>query len=239
MQGKVALVTGATKGIGRACAEALAAAGATILVVARSETDVQEFVAKLQSQGATVHGIIADLSTYEGLDKVVLEAVRLTDGFDILVNNAGRGHARPMVDVSDTEFDLEVALNLRAPFMLTQSAIKIMRRRGGGQVVQIASGLAYFARGGWSLYCATKFGLRGFTEAVRQEVGKEGIKIGIVAPGYTKTHFFDKWEDTLAGTRSFDGALAPEDVAHAVMAMVTQGPNSDMREITVRTGSAP
>lgn len=240
VKGKVAVVTGATKGIGRAVALAFAGQGARLLLVARDETELAEARAACLAAGCPQAATVAaDLATLAGLDAVVLAAVREFDGFDILVNNAGTGKVAPIEKVEDAEFDRVVAVNLRAPYLLTQSAVKVMRRRGGGQVVQIASGLAYRGAAGWSLYCATKFGLRGFTEAVRHEVSKEGIKVGIVAPGYTETQFFDDWEDTKRGERSFEGALQPEDIAHAVLAMVTQGPASDIAEIVVRTRRSP
>jgi len=238
--GKVALVTGATKGIGRAIALALARKGAQLLLVARDAEELESAKAEcLQAGSPRVSIVAADVGDLRGLDTIVLAAVRDFDGFDILVNNAGIGSLNPIEKVADEEFERMVAVNLRAPYMLTQSAVKIMRRRGGGQVVQVASGLAYRGAAGWSAYCATKFGLRGFTEAVRQEVAREGIKVGIVAPGYTQTEFFEDWPDTKRGERSFEGALQPEDVAHAVLAMVEQGPASDIALMQVRNSRSP
>ncbi len=233
----IALVTGASRGIGAAIAKALAAEGHSLLLVARDEEKLREVAHACVDAGAPkVEVLAADLATYEGLDATVLHAVRTFDGFDILVNNAGVGRPKPTVDVDDDAFDHEVALNLRAPFMLTQSAIKIMRKRGGGQVVQIGSGLSYAGRAGWAVYAATKFGLRGFTECIRQEVAAEGIKVGLVAPGYVETDFFDGQEHVNA---DWGQGLLAEDVAHAVMAMVNQGPRSNIKEITVRPNSSP
>ncbi len=233
---KVAVVTGASKGIGEAVALALAAKGARLLLVARTKDLLEAVAAACREAGSPKVVVLeADLASYEGLDAVVMTAVSQFDGYDILVNNAGSGRVAAIQDVSDEEFDAQMAINLRAPFMLTQSAVKVLRRRGGGQVVQIASGLAYFGRAGWSLYAAAKFGLRGFTECVRQEVASEGIKVGIVAPGYTATHFFDSW----GPPGEFKDALAPADVAHAVMAMIEQGAASDIKEITVRGRGSP
>jgi NAD(P)-dependent dehydrogenase (short-subunit alcohol dehydrogenase family) len=185
-----------------------------------------------------VETLSADLATSEGIDQAILAAVRSFDGFDVLVNNAGSGVVKPIAATTEEEFDQLVGLNLKAPYFLTQAAVRIMRRRGGGQVVQIATGLAYRGLPGWSAYAATKFGLRGFTECVREEVSREGIKVGIVAPGYTHTGFFDDIpaED---GGRSFEGALEPEDVAHAVMAMVEQSERSDIKQILVRNTRSP
>lgn len=233
---KVALVTGASKGIGKAVALALARKGAKLLLVARSEDLLEEVAEACREAGSPkVLPLAADVATYDGLDRIVMTAVRAFNGFDILVNNAGIGDVKPITEVSDEEFDRTLAVNVRAPYMLLQSAVKVMRKRGGGQVVTIGSGLSYVGRADWSLYATTKFAVRGMTESVRQEVSKEGIKVGLVAPGYTETRFFDDIE----GEHSFEGALQPEDVAHAVLAMIEQGPASDMKEITVRSPKSP
>ncbi len=235
---KVALVTGASKGIGAAVSLALARAGAKLMLVARGQEALDAIAERCREAGSPkVVTVAADVSQYKDLDRIVMSAVREFDGFDILVNNAGIGSVKPIEEVSDEEYDHAMAVNLRAPFMLTQSAVKTMRRKGTGQIVQIGSGLSYFGRAEWSLYAAAKFGLRGFTECVRHEVAKEGIKVGLVAPGYTKTEFFEEFPDR--DERSFDGSLMPEDVAHAVMAMVTQPATSDIKEITVRGPISP
>ncbi len=235
---KVALVTGASKGIGAAISLALASAGAKLMLVARGEEALAAIAQRCREAGSPkVVTVAADVSQYKDLDRIVMSAVREFDGFDILVNNAGIGSIKPMEEVSDEEYDHAMAVNLRAPFMLTQSAIKTMRRKGTGQIVQIGSGLSYFGRAQWSLYAAAKFGLRGFTECVRHEVAKEGIKVGLVAPGYTRTEFFEDFPDR--SERTFDGSLMPEDVAHAVMAMITQPATSDIKEITVRGPISP
>lgn len=236
IEGKVAVVTGASRGIGEAVAVALAGKGARLVLVARTEKDLDRVADACRQAGSPkVITLPADLTTHEGLDQVVLASVREFDGFDILVNNAGVGQAKPIEEVTDEEVDRDLAVNLRAPYLLTQSAVKVMRRRGAGQVVQIGSGLSYRGMGEWSLYCAAKFGLRGFTEAVRHEVSKEGIKVGMVAPGYTETHFFDGW----GPPEAFNTPIQPEDVAYAVLAMVEQGPHSDIKEITVRNPGSP
>lgn len=233
--GKVALVTGATKGIGRAVAIALAGRKAKLVLVARSEVDLAAAKAECLAAGSpNVATVAADLANLKGLDAVVLAAVREFDGFDILVNNAGYGMKAPLTAVTDEEFDRMIAVNLRAPFMLTQSAVKVMRRRGGGQVVQIASGLAYRGLAEWSLYAATKFGLRGFTECVRAEVAAEGIKVGIVAPGYVETDF----HAGLPGQPGLAG-LSADEVAHAVMSMILQPGDSDIKEIILRYPGSP
>lgn len=236
LDGKVALVTGASKGIGRAVSLALARRGASLLLVARGE-EALEAVARecLEAGSPRVEPVVADVAEYRDLDRIVMTAVRAFGGFDVLVNNAGVGDVKPITEVSDEEFDRTVAVNLRAPYMLTQAAVKVMRKRRGGQVVTIGSGLSYFGRADWSLYAATKFAVRGMTECVRHEVAREGIKVALVSPGYTETSFFDG----IPGEHSFDGALRPEDVAHAVMAVVEQPATSDIKEVTVRGPKSP
>lgn len=227
---KTAIVTGATKGIGRAIAFALHEAGYQLLLCARNQADLEA----LQKEIPNSHVVAADLATYEGLDALCLAAVRL-GGYDVLVNNAGIGDVKPLTDATDEEFDRTIAINLRAPFMLCQHAVKVMRRRGGGQIVNIGSGLSYVGRANWSLYAATKFALRGMTESLRHEVSGEGIKVGLVAPGFTDTNFFDNIDIPVDASN----ALQPEDIAHAVMSMVNQPASSDMKEIQVRNQLSP
>lgn len=236
LDGKVALVTGASKGIGRAVSLALARHGASLLLVARGQEALEATAQECREAGSPrVEPIVADVAEYKDLDRIVMTAVRAFDGFDILVNNAGIGSVKPITEVSDEEYDRTMAVNVRAAYMLTQSAVKVMRKRHGGQVVTIGSGLSYFGRADWSLYATTKFAVRGMTECVRHEVAREGIKVGLVSPGYTETHFFDD----MPGEHTFDGALRPDDVAHAVMAMVEQPRTSDIKEITVRGPKSP
>lgn len=232
---KVAVVTGASSGIGAAVAKALAAAGHDLLLVARDEGRLAEVKQACLDAGADRAVVLsADLRELKALDAVVMTGVREFGGFDVLVNNAGVGRVAAIEDVGDDEFDDTIAINLRAPYLLTAAAIRVMRRRGGGQIVQIGSGLAHWGRAQWSLYAATKFALRGFTDCVRHEVAGEGIKVGLVSPGYTRTEFFGD-----EGPPWPDEGLEPEDVAHAVMAMVQQGSASDMKVIQVRPSASP
>lgn len=236
LAGKVAVVTGASKGIGRAVAEALAGEGVSLLLVARGEAPLEEAASACRAAGSPrVLALSADVASSHDLDRIVLAAVREFDGFDILVNNAGIGDVKPIEDVDDDEVDRTLAVNLRAPYLLCQAAVKVMRRRKGGQIVNIGSGLSYFGRAHWTLYAATKFGLRGLTESLRHEVSDQDIKVCLVAPGYTRTHFFDD----VQGEHDFTHALAPEDVAHAVMAVVGQPPGSDIKEVQVRNKLSP
>lgn len=232
IRGKVAVVTGASQGIGLAISLALARRGARLVLVARGEADLEAARRQCLDVGAMdAVAVVADIGKTADLDRIVLESVRRFDGFDVLVNNAGHGFLKGVTEFSDADFDRMVAVNLRGAVLLTQAAVKILRRRHGGQVVQVTSGLAYRGMAGWSVYCATKFGLRGFTEAVREEVARERIKVGMVAPGYTQTHFFDGWPQPV----EFKETLQPDDIAHAVVAMVEQGENSDIKEIIVRS----
>lgn len=236
-RGKVAVVTGASKGIGKAVALALAECGSSLFLVARGKERLEAVKAACSEAGApeaVAH--VADLATSEGVAATVAEIHAHYEACDILVNNAGLGEPKPMTEVTDSEYDHDMAVNLRAPYLLTRDAIASFRQRGqGGQVVQIASGLGYRGAPEWSLYCAAKYALRGFTEAVRHEVAEENIKIGIVAPGFTDTHFFDQW----GPPESFRDPISAEDVAYAVLAMVQQSERSDIREITVRNRASP
>lgn len=236
MDGKVALITGASKGIGAATSLALARLGMRLVLVSRGQADLDAIAAKCRDAGAPrVLAIAADVAKYEDLDRIIMSSVREFNGFDVLVNNAGIGSVKPIDDVSDDEYDHTMAVNVRAPFMLCQVAVKMMRRKGGGQIVNIGSGLSYVGRAEWSLYAASKFALRGLTESLRHECAKDGVKVALVAPGFTKTAFFDDEP----GERDLDGALHPDDVAHAIVSVITQPATSDIKEITVRGPISP
>lgn len=236
IENKVAFVTGASKGIGEAVAKAFATKKARLFLVARSGDRLASLADTCASMGAPeVVTHTADLADPAAVDATVKAVHEAYDGYDILVNNAGVGQPKPITEVRDEELDHDLALNVRTPYVLTRDAVRTMRARGGGQVVQIASGLAYRGMADWSLYAGSKFALRGFTECVRHEVSEEGIKVGTVAPGYTDTRFFDGW----GPPEAFREPITPDDVAYAVVAMVEQSGKSDIREITVRNPASP
>lgn len=186
LSGKCAVVTGASKGLGRAIALALAEAGADIAGVDRSPEE--ETAEEVRQLGRKFHVIEADLSSSERIRDIVAEAERALGGVDILVNNAGTIRRRPAEEFSEADWDDVMNVNLRSVFFLCQAAGRSMLQRGaGGKIINIASMLSY--QGGFTVasYTASKHGVAGITKLLANEWASRGINVNAIAPGYFAT----------------------------------------------------
>jgi NAD(P)-dependent dehydrogenase (short-subunit alcohol dehydrogenase family) len=198
LTGKVALVTGASRGIGRAIAQRLASAGATVVVTARSvDTStafpgtLAETVALIEQAGGRAIPLGADLESPADLDTLVRRASQAAGGLDILINNAGVAHYKTVDEMPLDMFDLTVNHYLRIPFILSKAAIPIMRARGAGWIVNIGSVTAqaplrpyndWDRLGGATVYAAVKLAINRFTQGLAAELEKDNIAVNLVAP---------------------------------------------------------
>jgi NAD(P)-dependent dehydrogenase (short-subunit alcohol dehydrogenase family) len=189
MTGRVAIVTGASKGIGRATAVALAQRGARVLAVGRSESDLATLASET---GAEV--LAVSLATTEGCERTVEEAHRRLGPVDILVNNAGidLDGGRAIWEQRVEDWEQTLALNLHAPFTLTRLVSGEMVRRGWGRVVMVGSTAGQVAAPGMTAYCTSKHGLVGLMRAVAQDVAPFGVTCNAVMPGWVKTAAADR-----------------------------------------------
>lgn len=186
LSGKCAVVTGASKGLGRAIALALAGAGADIVGVDRTPED--ETADEVRRLGRRFHVIEADLSASDRIPDIVAEAERAHGAVDILVNNAGTIRRRPAEDFTEADWDDVMNVNLRSVFFLCQAAGRAMLRAGnGGKIINIASMLSY--QGGFTVasYTASKHGVAGITKLLANEWASRGINVNAIAPGYFAT----------------------------------------------------
>ena len=186
LTGRVAVVTGANTGIGQAIALSLAAAGADIAAVGRSEAT--ETAAKVRAMGRNAEIISADLSTIEPVQRVVDEAVEKLGGLHILVNNAGIIRRADAVDFTEEDWDAVVDTNMKSVFFLCQAAGRHMIANGGGKIINIASMLTF--QGGVRVpsYTASKAGIGGLTKLLANEWAGRGINVNAIAPGYIATN---------------------------------------------------
>jgi len=184
---KVALVTGANRGLGQAMAIGLAEAGASVIGVSRGES-ADETRQAIEATGQSYHHIAADLSTLnaEGCANLINQAIKRHGRLDILVNNAGIIRRTPALDFSETDWDDVLQVNLKAAFFLAQSAARHMKDRGG-KIINVASMLSY--QGGITVpsYTASKHGMMGITRALANEWAQHGINVNAIAPGYMAT----------------------------------------------------
>jgi NAD(P)-dependent dehydrogenase (short-subunit alcohol dehydrogenase family) len=233
-EGKTAIVTGGTKGIGRAIAEALAAEGMNVCVGARSVDEVKQTVRELEGAGASATGAACDVRVYEEVEALVAHAVEEFGGVDVLVNNAGVGLFKPVEETSPEEFRAVLETNLFGVFYGCRAVIPEMKKRGGGYIVNISSLAGANPHPRMAAYNASKFALNGFSEALMQEVRHDRIKVSYVMPGSVNTEFG-------GGTVSEENAwqLQPEDIARVVVDLLRHDARSLPSRVEIRPSMPP
>lgn len=234
LDGKVALVTGASRGIGLAVAKSLAKMGARVGICAREATRLDKAAEELRRDGAaTVAAIAADVRRATEIERLARETERSLGPIEVLVNNAGIGYFAPIQEASEEKWDSVLDTNLKAAFLLTKAVAPGMIARHGGHVINIASlaGKNSFAGGG--IYCASKWGLLGLTYCMAEDLRQYGVRVSAVCPGSVATEFSPH------SGRDASKMLQPEDVAHAIETILTQAPQSFISEVVLRPAQKP
>jgi NAD(P)-dependent dehydrogenase (short-subunit alcohol dehydrogenase family) len=232
IENQVAVVTGAGRGIGRAIAIELGRLGAQVVLTARSRTELED-TARVIGEKASV--MPADVRKKEDLQQLFEHTAGALGPVDILVNAAGLGIFGPVTDFQDEDFEILIETNLRGIFFASRFVLPSMIERKRGHIVNIASIAGKVGSANRAVYCASKFGVVGFTESLAEEVRQHGIRVSVICPGSTDTGF----SSTGASAKSRQRMLRPDDVAHAVRLIVTQEPNSFISEITMRPTQKP
>ncbi|MBI3651330.1 MAG: SDR family oxidoreductase [Acidobacteria bacterium] len=231
LQGKNAVVTGGTRGIGVAIAIALLERGARVMICARKADEVERKVQELRCQfGAAIFGAVCDVANAGQVQSLFAKVAAEMGGVDLLLNNAGVGAFQKAAETSVEEWDRTIGTNLSGVFYCCREAIPQMRQRGGGYIINIGSLAGKQAFAGASAYCATKFGLVGFSEALMQEVRYDHIKVSYVMPGSVNTSFGRHQEEDPANTWK----LTPEDVAQVVIDLLEMNPRALPSRVELR-----
>ena len=186
-QGRIALVTGASQGIGRACALELARAGATVVLAARNEVKMAEAVAEIESAGGQAAAIPLDVASEDSIKSGAKAILERYGKVEILINNAGITRDGLMLRMKRTDWDDVVQTNLTGAFLLTQALLSPMLRNRWGRIVNISSVVGRTGQAGQANYAATKAGLIGLTRSMAREFASRGITVNAVAPGYIET----------------------------------------------------
>jgi 2-hydroxycyclohexanecarboxyl-CoA dehydrogenase len=218
LSGKVALVTGAGRGIGAAIAGALAAAGAAVAVLDVDATTAAATAAALPTKAV---GVAADITSSSQVGEAVAEAVGALGPIDVLVNNAGWDKIEPFVDNDESDWDRILAINLKGPIIVTRAVLDAMIERGSGAIVNIASDAGRVGSSGEAVYSAAKGGVIAFTKTLAREMARHGVRVNCVCPGPTDTALLATMDDKLrAGLERaipMRRIAEPDDIAPAVV----------------------
>ena len=243
LNGRVALVTGAGRGIGRAIALALAHEGAKVIVAARSEGELQDLVDEVAAAGGSAAAVTVDLSDRSQTKALIGRAAEPFGPIDILVNNAGVGSSgdpRPFVDFRDEFWDLTIEVNLHAPYFLSKAALPHMLAQRWGRIITIASINSRLAALHGSAYTASKHGVLGLMRSIATEVSAQGVTVNCICPGPVQTKMNDiriKYDaerlgrdlaEHEAGLTLVGGRLVPDDIAPMAVYLAS----NDARMIT-------
>jgi 3-oxoacyl-[acyl-carrier protein] reductase len=219
LSGRVAIVTGASRGIGRAIAQQLARQGAIVIAAARGE-NARPAVEEIESAGGRAEVLALDVTEQGAAERAVAEVLERHSRIDILVNNAGITRDQLLLRMKREDWDGVLATNLTAAFTLTQAVLKPMVRQHGGRIICISSVVGMTGNAGQANYAASKAGLIGFTKSLALEVGSRGITANVVAPGLIETEMTramtDKARDEWASKIPLRRLGTPADVASAV-----------------------
>jgi NAD(P)-dependent dehydrogenase (short-subunit alcohol dehydrogenase family) len=234
LKDKTALVTGGTKGIGYAIAERLLHAGAGVFICARDESEIGKAVETLSAYG-DIKGAVCDVRRESDVSAALNECERVFGGLDILVNNAGIGiNGKTVEEMSPDEFRQTLETNLFGVFYACHSGVPMLKRRGGGYIINISSLAGQNPHPRMAAYNASKFGLNGFSEALMQEVRQDNIKVSCICPGSVNTAFGG---DTPSADK--DWQLQPGDIADVVMNLLSMDDRALPSKIEIRPSKPP
>jgi 3-oxoacyl-[acyl-carrier protein] reductase len=234
LEGKIGIVTGAGRGIGRAIALMLARAGGRVVLAARTDAQLESVQKEIRSFGGDALNVPVDLTRDEEINRLVEATHDAWGTADILINNAGWGKKAPIVRAKVEDWDQTFRLNLRAPMMLSRLVLPGMIANGQGAIINIASISGKTGEANAAAYAASKFGLIGFTQSLYEEVREYGVKVAVISPGFVNTPL-------IPDTRHIDRSkmIQAEDIAETVRFVLTSPATSCPVEITVRPQRTP
>ena len=234
ISGKVAVITGGSKGIGFAVAESLVKNGVNVFICARDKADLKRAIDDLSRSGRA-EGEVCDVRSESQVRMMLEECERVFGGVDILINNAGVGYfGKTVEDFSPDEFRQTIETNLFGAFYACHYAIPMMKRRGGGYIINISSLAGQNPHPRMAAYNASKFGLNGFTEAMMQEVRQDNIKVSYICPGSVNTYFGGD-----APTPEQAWQLQPDDIAQVVVDLLKMDPRALPSKVEIRPSKPP
>ncbi|MFS1286915.1 SDR family oxidoreductase [Pseudomonas piscis] len=232
LQGRVAVITGASSGIGEATARLLAAQGMQVVLAARRSERIEALAKQL---GDNALAVTVDVANLEQVMRLFDQVRERFGGLDLLFNNAGIGINGAFAESDPKDWQAQIDSNLMGVFNCTHAAIPLMQGREGAMISTVSSVGGRHGVAGWAVYCATKFAVNGFHEALRKELGEQGIRVSLIQPGAVWTEWGDKVPgDAMRSYRESLDALHSEDVAQALLYSFAQPARVLVNEIVVR-----
>jgi 3-oxoacyl-[acyl-carrier protein] reductase len=234
LNGKVALVTGAGRGIGEAVSLLLSQSGCRMILAARTQSELEKVQQQIRASGGEAVIVPTDLTRDEEIHRLVEETQKQWGAVDVLINNAGWGKRSPVVKASVEDWDRTFRLNLRAPMLLAKLLLPDMIAKCEGAIINIGSVSGKTGEANGAAYSASKFGLIGFTQSLFEEVREYGIKVAVILPGFVDTPL-------IPPNRQLDRGkmIRAEDVAEAVCYVLTSPSTCCPVEITIRPQRIP
>jgi 3-oxoacyl-[acyl-carrier protein] reductase len=228
LDGRVAIVTGGSRGIGRATAARFLRAGAKVVIAGRTKADLDRAIAGFQA-GSSALPVQADVASEADVSRLVNDTVKAFGGLDIIVNNAANVTLAEVERLATADWQAMIDANLTGPFLLCRAAIPHLKQRGGGSIINVSSLAGQNPFAGGACYAATKAGLDAFSHALMQELRQHDIRVSVVAPGSVATGFSGH-----SPTAADAWKLAPEDVAETIFHLVTHPARSLPSRVDLR-----
>ena len=234
LAGKVAIVTGASRGIGRAISIALARENATVVLAARSIQQLQETAGQVTQAGGTAHIIHIELTDEQSIRNLVQVTSDKLGRLDILVNNAGVTHSAPLEQTSTEDWQQCISINARAPFILCREALPLLKKSPAAHIINISSVVGIKGYPQQSAYTASKHAVRGMTMSLAEELRGTNIRVHLLCPGGVDTDMVDRVRPDIAK----DDLIKPEEIAELVLYLVTHKGNAVIDELRIRRAAS-
>ena len=234
LKDKAVLVTGASRGIGRAIALTFAERGAKLALIARDEEALRSVQQEIYGVGGEAFHLFCDICDEWSVKRTVEDVHAQLEAIDILINNAGVGIHGPVESYSLANWRTTIETNLTSVFLMCRAVIPIMRTQGMGRIINVSSGAGRNGIANLAAYCASKYGLIGFTESLALEVRNDGILVSTAIPGSTDTEFSGRAPEHAGVRVSTEGRLSPFEVAEAIASLCETNPNAWISELVIR-----
>lgn len=227
LQGKLAVISGASRGIGRAIAEELAMAGVHVILLARSGKDLEDTASQIRRNGGKTSAFALDIGDEASVATFAAELENMSQPVDFLINNAGIGSFQPVIETGGSLWDEVMKVNVKGTFLMCRYLVPLMQKQKKGHIINIASDVSKRTFAGGAMYCASKYAQDAFSSVLRKEVRPEGIKVSVIYPGLVDTYF----NESKPGKVENKDWLRPQDVAGAVKYVLLAPPHVVVDEL--------